>query len=83
MAWYLEFNSTFWITLATIITGSIGLSIKYCLKSKCGEIKLCYGLVEINRNVELEAEEEMKEMELGIRRQPSGSPMTHSPAPRL
>ena len=71
MTWYNTFDSVFWITLATILTGSIGLSIKYCLRSKCGHINICCGCLEINRNVELEAEEEMKEMELGIRRQAS------------
>jgi len=78
--WFETFDSVFWITLATILTGSIGLSIKYCLKSKCGHINICCGCLEINRNVELEAEEEIKEMELGvrnIRRLPS----TESPNP--
>ena len=79
--WFETFDSVFWITLATILTGSIGLSIKYCLKSKCGHINFCCGCLEINRNVELEVEEEMKEMELGvrnIRRLPSTeSPNSH------
>ena len=41
--------------------------IKYCLKSKSDNINLCFGLITVHRNVELEAQEEMKEMELGIK----------------
>ena len=54
MVWYLTFDSVFWITLAGIITGSLGLCVRYSLKSKCDLVKLCCGLVEIHRNVELE-----------------------------
>lgn len=71
MPWWSEFNSAFWITLATILTGSIGLAIKFCLKSKCENISCCWGGLVIHRNVELEQEEEMKAMEMGITRQDS------------
>ncbi len=65
--WYDVFDSIFWITTLTIITGSIGLMFKYCLRSKCDHIDLCFGCIKIERNVELEQEEEMRAMELGIR----------------
>jgi hypothetical protein len=71
MVWYHEFNSTFWITLATILTGSIGLAIKYCLKSKCDNVGCCWGGLTIHRMVQMEEpeieQEEMKEsaMEMG------------------
>jgi hypothetical protein len=54
MVWYSTFDSVFWITLSGIITGSIGLCIRYSLKSKCDLVKVCWGLLEIHRNVELE-----------------------------
>lgn len=54
MSWYDTFDSVFWITMATIIAGSIGLCIRYSLKSKCDLVKICCGLIEIHRNVELE-----------------------------
>ena len=41
--WFSEFDSVFWITLATLLTGSIGLSVKYCLKSKCENVSVCWG----------------------------------------
>ena len=71
MPWWNEFNSTFWITLATILTGSIGLAIKFCLKSKCDNVSCCWGGLTIHRNVEIEQEEEMKAMEMGISRKDS------------
>jgi len=53
MIWTI-FNSAFWITIVTLCTGSVALGLKYCLKSKCDSINLCYGLIKIHRNVELE-----------------------------
>lgn len=55
MSWYDTFDSVFWITMATIIAGSIGLCVRYSLKSKCDLVKICCGLIEIHRNVELES----------------------------
>lgn len=57
MTWFNEFDSVFWITLATLLTGFIGLTVKYCLKSKCSNIRICYGCLEIDRAVELEQNE--------------------------
>jgi len=57
MSWIEIFNGTFWITIATLCTASIALCIKYCLKSKCDLVKICCGLVEIHRNVELETDD--------------------------
>jgi hypothetical protein len=52
--WYSEFGASFWITLAGILTASVGLCVRYSLKSKCDLVKICCGLIEIHRNVELE-----------------------------
>ena len=49
-----------------ITTSLIGLAIKYCLKSKCEKFSLCFGLFEINRRVDLEVQEELAQMELGM-----------------
>jgi len=64
-----EFNAVFWITIATIVVGGFGLSVKYCLKSKCEHLNLCFGLIVIDRRVDLEIEEEMK---LGIEMEEGG-----------
>jgi len=65
--WIEIYDGVFFITISTLLFGCIGLSIKYCLRSKCDNINLCFGLITVHRNVELEVQEEMKEMELGIK----------------
>ena len=60
MTWYNEFDSVFWITLATLLTGSIALCVRYCLKSKCTNVRLCFGCIDIDRAVELEQNEEIE-----------------------
>ncbi len=67
MRWTDQYNDVFFISLATLLVGAFGLSIKYCLRSKCDDISLCCGLLKIHRNVDLEAQIEQKELELGIR----------------
>lgn len=56
--WYNEFNGVFFITIFTLLFGSIGLCLKYCLKSKCDKVNLhCFGFgINIHRDVELEIE---------------------------
>jgi hypothetical protein len=55
-------DGVFFITIATLSCGFFGLVIRYCLKSKCENISCCYGLISVKRNVELESQEEMREM---------------------
>lgn len=52
--WITTFDGTFFITITTILIGFLGLSVKYCLKSKCSKFKCCFGLIDIDRTVELE-----------------------------
>ena len=62
--WINTFDAVFFLTIGSLVFGCFGLVIRYCLKSKCDNINLCFGLITVHRNVELEAEEEMKELEL-------------------
>ncbi len=64
--WMNIYDGVFFITIATILAGSFGLAIKYCLKSKCEKFSVCFGIFEIRRRVDLEVEEEMAQMELGL-----------------
>jgi hypothetical protein len=63
--WFSEFNGIFFITISGLICTSVSLLIRYCLKSKCEDVNICYGLINIKRNVNLEVEEEIKQMENG------------------
>ena len=61
-----EYNSVFFISLATLLIGAFGVGLRFCLKSKCSDLSLCCGLIKVKRNVELETELEEKELELGV-----------------
>ena len=63
MSWINTFNAVFWISMATLTFSFLGVVLKSCLKSKCDNTSICYGLVTIHRRVELEDIEEKKESE--------------------
>ena len=65
--WFDNFDGIFFLTVGSLVCGGFALVIKYCLRSKCDDVNLCFGLITVHRNVELEVEEEMKQMELGIK----------------
>ena len=44
------------ISLVTIILGCLIASLKILFKSKCISVSICYGLLNIRRQVELETE---------------------------
>jgi len=48
------FNSVFWLSISTMILTSFSVLLKYCLKSKCDKIDLCFGLIKVHRAVEIE-----------------------------
>ena len=56
MTFYDEFNSVFWLSLATMVLGSFAVCLRYTYQSKCEDITLCYGLIRVHRNVEAEIE---------------------------
>jgi hypothetical protein len=64
--WISTFNAVFFVTISTLVCGAVGLVIKYCLKSKCDEVNLCFGFIKVHRDVKAEIELEEKEIEAGI-----------------
>ena len=68
--WWKEFGNAFWITLAGILTGCVGMAVKAGLKSKCSRIKI--GCFECVRDTRAEAEIEEFNVEHGVREE--GSP---------
>jgi hypothetical protein len=56
-------DSTLIYGLATLGTGVLGLSIRYCFKSKCEDVSLCFGLIKIHRNTEDEVKAETIELQ--------------------
>lgn len=62
--WKSTFDAVFFVSIATLICGVIGLIIKICLKMKCETVSLCCGLIQVQRRVDLEVEEEITALEL-------------------
>lgn len=48
------FDDTFWLTLAGIVVGVIGVLIRYCFLSKCDNVSICCDLIKVHRAVDLE-----------------------------
>lgn len=64
-SWINVYDGVFFISIATILAGSFGLAVRYCLKSKCEHFGLCWGFFTIKRRVDLEVQEEIAQMEMG------------------
>jgi len=56
--WYNEFGSSFWLTIAGIVSGLFGLLINACIKSRCKMVKLC--CLECDRDTDAEDREAMQ-----------------------
>lgn len=56
-----DYTEGFWIAFSSMTFAFLGLTIRFCLKSKCDEVS-CFG-VHIHRRVELEDTEESKKYE--------------------
>lgn len=54
MVWYNTFDDTFWITICGVIVSVVGLSIRFCYRSKCYKIEC--GCLKIYRDTEDEKE---------------------------
>ena len=52
------FNSTFVLSMGTLVVTASGVCLAYALRSKCSSVKLCCGCVDIVRDVEVEVEED-------------------------
>lgn len=44
--------------MGTLIVTASGVCLAYALKSKCSNVKLCFGCIDITRDVEIELEED-------------------------
>ena len=61
-----EFGGTFWLSALGIITAFISGALVYAIKSKCIECNICWGILTVKRDVNVELEEEKLEIENGI-----------------
>ena len=61
-----EFGGTFWLTITGVISAFVSGALVYAFKSKCSRCSLCFGLIDIQRDVALEVEEKKFEIEKGL-----------------
>lgn len=52
----MENNDVLMLSLVASLTSIILLSLKLCFRSKCSDISVCFGLMKIKREVQLETE---------------------------
>jgi hypothetical protein len=65
--WWDTFDAVFFITISTLVCGCGGLVLKYMLKSKCENVNFCFGCLVVKRDIKAEVEEELRELELGVK----------------
>ena len=58
------YDAVFFVSVGTLVIGFFGLVIKYCLKSKCENVQLSWGLIKIKRRVDLETDIEIHEIDV-------------------
>ena len=51
-----EFDGYFYLSMATIVFGGIGLITRYAYRSKCSQIECC--CIKIKRDIEVEERED-------------------------
>ena len=56
MPWYTTFNDVFWLSITPMVLGAGALCIRYAYRSKCSNINICWGLLQIQRDVYQETE---------------------------
>ena len=59
------FDSVTIITLSTILFAFLGVVTKICFMSKCRKCSICYGLIDVDRDV-LAENEEIKIQGMGL-----------------
>jgi len=52
--WYSTFDAIFFTGIATMVFTCFAIVIKTALASKCDNLNLCFGCIQIHRRVELE-----------------------------
>lgn len=61
--WWKEFGQAFWITIAGVFAGAIGVCVKGFLKSRCSQVT-CLGF-SCTRDTKAEEEERIAELNHG------------------
>lgn len=47
-------DAAFWVSIATLVIGAYRFSLSQAYKSKCSNFNMCWGLLDIKRDVQVE-----------------------------
>jgi hypothetical protein len=56
---YNNFNGVFFLSLGTLFITATSVCLGFALKSKCSNVKICFGCLEIERDIDAEVDVEM------------------------
>ena len=59
-------DPVFWVSIATLVIGAYRFSLTQAYKSKCAKFSMCCGLLNIERNVTVEAQIDEHVIDAGI-----------------
>ncbi len=59
----MEFTESWWSGFYTFTGGFILAILAIAYRSKCDQMKICYGCIEVHRNVEVEMANDLRQME--------------------
>lgn len=62
--WKQTYDAVFFVSIATLICGILTGLIRMCIKLKCETVSLCFGLIKVDRRVDLEVQEEIRALEI-------------------
>ena len=63
MPWTDTYNGAFFLSIGTMLFAFLGLSVRYCYQSKCKDCSICFGLIHIIRDVDVELQEDKIHLE--------------------
>jgi hypothetical protein len=62
------FSEIFWSSVVTTASGILLACLAACYKSKCSNVSLCFGMINLKREVNIELQEDLKEMDNTLRK---------------
>jgi hypothetical protein len=54
-----NFDGVFFLSLGTLFITAISVCLGFALKSKCSNVKVCFGCLEVERDIDAEVDVEM------------------------
>jgi hypothetical protein len=58
--WFNTYDGVFFLGIATLLFGCLGLVVRTAYRSKCKDCSICFGLIKITRDTEGEIKEDIE-----------------------